>query len=52
MSQEAKYQDQVEKIVSYYRDLLRTLAEDAMEDVQALSGSDYERMYDYDWTIW
>jgi len=39
-------------IRAYYRDILRTLAEDELEDVQALCGSDYEKMYDYDWTIW
>ena len=39
-------------IRSRYRDMLRTIAEDMLDEVQALCGSDYEKMYDYDWTIW
>lgn len=35
-----------------YRDLLRTIEEEALDDIQALCGSDYEKMFDYDWTIW
>ena len=35
-----------------YRDMLRTLNNEALDDVQALTGADYEKMYDYDWTIW
>ena len=35
-----------------YRDILKTMAEEAMEDVQALNGSDYEKLFDYFWTIW
>ena len=39
-------------IRAIYRDMLNTLDADALEDVQALRGSDYEKMYDYNWTIW
>lgn len=37
-------------IRAMYRDLLKTLAD--LEDVQALSGSDYEKAFDYDWAVW
>ena len=39
-------------IRAMYRDLLRNLTEDDMEDIQAFNGSDYEKAFDYDWTIW
>jgi len=35
-----------------YRDMLNVLHEDEMDDVQALRGSDYEKMYDYAYTLW
>lgn len=39
-------------IRAFYRDLFNKLDGDRLEDVQALTGSDYEKMYDYDYTIW
>lgn len=39
-------------IRAFYRDLINSLDADSLEDVQALTGSDYEKMYDYNWTIW
>lgn len=39
-------------IRAFYRDLINSLDIEDLEDVQALTGSDYEKMYDYDWTIW
>ena len=35
-----------------YRDLLRSLSEEDLEDIQALRGSDYEKMFDFWWTLW
>lgn len=35
-----------------YRDLLKTMSEEDMDDIYALNHSDYEKYYDYDWTIW
>ena len=37
---------------AYYRDILSSLEDEDIEDIQALKGSDYEKMYDYNWTIW
>ena len=39
-------------IRAMYRDMLNTIDSDAMDDVQALNGSDYEKMFDYWWTIY
>ena len=39
-------------IRAMYRALLSVLDPDELEDVQALKGSDYEKTFDYDWTIW
>lgn len=35
-----------------YRNMIHRGDPDEMEDAQALRGSDYEKMYDYLWTIW
>lgn len=34
-----------------YRDMLRVIDEEDMEDIQALTGSDYEKMFDFWWTL-
>ena len=39
-------------IRAMYRDMLNAVGGDGLDDVQALRGSDYEKMFDYDWTIW
>lgn len=39
-------------IRAYYRDQIRRLDRDGMEDVSALRGADYEKMYDYVNAIW
>ena len=42
-------------IRSRYRDVLRGIDpynEDEIEDIQALRGSDYEKMFDFWWTLW
>ncbi len=42
-------------IRSRYRDMLRDIDpydDDALEDIQALTGSDYEKMFDFWWTLW
>lgn len=39
-------------IRAYYRDQIRKLDQEAMEDIAALRGADYEKMFDYVWTIW
>ena len=39
-------------IRAMYRDMLNTFNEDSLEDVQALKGSDYEKVFDYFWTIY
>lgn len=39
-------------IRAIYRDLLNKIDAESMDDVQALSGSDYEKLFDYMWTIW
>ena len=47
-------------IRAMYRDLLRGLDRECDDDarelwgdeIQAMTGSDYEKIYDYDWTIW
>ena len=39
-------------IRAFYRNLLNTHDPDELDDAQALSGSDYEKMFDYNWTIW
>lgn len=39
-------------IRAYYRDQFRRLNSEDMEDVMAMRNSDYEKAYDYDWTIW
>lgn len=35
-----------------YRRMLHSLSEESMDDVQALTGADYEKMFDYLWTIY
>ena len=35
-----------------YRDILKLLNDDNMDDIQALQGSDYEKMFDFWWTLW
>lgn len=42
-----KYSDK--RIRQKYRQMIRHLD---LEDVTALRGSDYEKEYDYNWTIW
>jgi len=39
-------------IRAMYRDMLNVLDHDALEDIQIMNGSDYEKIYDYDWYIW
>ena len=39
-------------IRSMYRNILNAINDEDMDDVQALRGSDYEKMYDYEWEIW
>ena len=39
-------------IRAMYRDMLRRMSEDDMDDICAFTGSDYEKAFDYDWTIW
>lgn len=39
-------------IRAMYRDMLNTIDPEDMDDVQALNGADYEKMFDYAWTIW
>lgn len=39
-------------IRAMYRGLLSVLDPERLEDVPALTGSDYEKTFDYDWTIW
>ena len=39
-------------IRAMYRALLNVTDPDALEEVQAFTGSDYEKVFDYDWTIW
>lgn len=39
-------------IRAMFRGLLRNLSEDDMDEVPVFKGSDYEKTYDYDWTIW
>ena len=39
-------------IRAMFRDLLRNLSEDDMDKVPVFKGSDYEKTYDYYWTIW
>ena len=39
-------------IRAYYRDMIRRLDEEGLEDLAGLTGSDYEKMYDYAYTIW
>jgi hypothetical protein len=42
-------------IRSRYRDMLRDIDlddDDAIDDIQALTGADYEKMFDFWWTLW
>lgn len=39
-------------IRAMYRDMIRRLDEEAMEDIQAFRGADYEKAYDYAYTLW
>lgn len=39
-------------IRAMYRNLLSSADEEALEDIQALTGADYEKIFDYMWTIW
>ena len=39
-------------IRAMFRDMLRNMTEDMMDDVPVFRGADYEKMFDYDWTIW
>ena len=39
-------------IRAMFRGLLRNLSEDDMDEVPLFKGSDYEKTYDYYWTIW
>ena len=39
-------------IRAYYRDQIRKLDEEMLEDLQGLKGADYEKMFDYMWTVW
>lgn len=35
-----------------YRNLLSTADEESLEDIQGMRGADYEKSFDYAWTIW
>ena len=35
-----------------YRDMLRSMTDEDVEDIQALTGSDYEKMFDFLWTLY
>lgn len=39
-------------IRAMYRDLFRRIREDDLDDIVALHSGDYEKYFDYDWTIW
>jgi hypothetical protein len=39
-------------IRAYYRDQIRKLDEEMLDDLQGLQGADYEKMFDYLWTVW
>ena len=39
-------------IRAMYRDMLRNMSEEDMDEICALNGADYEKTFDYDWTIW
>ena len=38
-------------IRSRYRDMLRSMTDEDVEDIQALTGSDYEKIFDFWWTL-
>lgn len=35
-----------------YRDILKNIDIENIEDIPALCGSEYRRLFDYNWTIW
>lgn len=39
-------------IRAMFRDMLRNMSEDDMDDIPVFRGSDYEKAYDYMWTVW
>lgn len=39
-------------IRAMYRDMLRSIDPDDPGDIPAFRGSEYEKIFDYDWTIW
>lgn len=39
-------------IRAMFRDMLNMLDKEDMDDIPAFRGADYEKIYDYDWTIW
>ena len=39
-------------IRAMYRDMLKNMDIESLDDIQALQGSDYEKIFDYMWTIW
>ena len=39
-------------IRAMYRDLFRKMNKEDMDEIQAYHGADYEKAYDYAWTIW
>ena len=39
-------------IRAMYRDMMNLYAAEDAEEIQALRGADYEKIYDYDYTIW
>ena len=39
-------------IRAMYRDMLNCFDGDCLDDIPALRGSDYEKLFDYNWTVW
>ena len=39
-------------IRAMFRDILRNMTEDDMDEIPVFRGSDYEKAYDYMWTVW
>lgn len=39
-------------IRAMFRDMLQNITEDDMEDIPVFRGADYEKAYDYMWTVW
>lgn len=39
-------------IRAMYRDMMRNLDAEDADDIPALTGADYEKIFDYEWCIW